>query len=181
MRSMRLKKVLPILLAAVMLGCGSDKPQPTQKAKVTEQWNVARADVLGSLATEQYNGGNIEKARESINKAITLYPKSARFHVVSAKIAMEQGQLEQAEKELRLAQLMDPKIAEADYLCGVVYERWQKPQVAFELYQSASFKAPEEIAYVMASAEMLVAMNRQADALDLLKGKADSFEHSGTL
>src|SRR6185437_2719439 len=99
MRSMRIKRLVPILLLAAVVGCGgSSKPQPTQKAKVTEQWNVARADVLGSLATEQYNGGNIDKARESINKAIALYPKSARFHMISAKIAMEQGQLDQAEK-----------------------------------------------------------------------------------
>jgi tetratricopeptide (TPR) repeat protein len=70
---------------------------------------------------------------------------------------------------------------EADYLCGVVYQRWQKPQQAYELYVSACDKAPGELAYVLAAGEMLVDMNRSDDALNMLRAKADSFEHSAEI
>src|SRR2546430_3898307 len=144
---MQVKTILPILVLAAAVGCNSSssKPQPTAKQQLTEKWNVARADVLATLASEQYSTGNADKARATVDSAIAMNPKSATLHVLSGKIAMEQGKLEQADKELQLAELMDPKIAEADYLRGVVYERWQKPQVAFEQYQSAAAKAPEEL------------------------------------
>ena len=181
---MRIRKILPILVLAAAVGCNSgsgSKPQPTAKQQLTEKWNIARADVLATLATEQYQSGNADKARATVDNAIAMNPKSATLHVLSAKIAMEQAQLERADKELQLAALMDPKIAEADYLRGVVYERWQKPQEALGFYQTAADKAPDELGYVMASAEMLVAMGKADDALGLLKSKLDTFEHSGVI
>jgi len=63
----------------------------------------------------------------------------------------------------------------------VIYERWQKPEEAFGFYQTASAKAPEELSYVLASAEMLVAAGKSDDALALLKSKLDTFEHSGVI
>src|SRR3954466_841941 len=122
---MRSKFLLPILLLAAMAGCDSNqKPKPTQKALVTQQWNSARAAVMGTMATEQYKNGNLDKARESVDGALKLNPTNAALHVLSGKIALEQGQLDQADKELQTAQFADANNAEADYLRGVVYQRW---------------------------------------------------------
>lgn len=177
---MKFKKILPVLALAAAMGCNSSltKAPRNQKQEMTEQWNTARSGVLASLATEQYGNGNLVKARESVDNAIKMSPKIAALHVLSGKIAIEQGQLELAQKELQLATLQDPRIAEADYLLGVVFQRWQQPDKAYEQYESASAKAPAELAYVLASAEMLVDMNRPDDALNMLQAKADQFEHS---
>src|SRR5262249_9055421 len=53
--------------------------------------------------------------------------------------------------------------------------------VAFEYYDHASTKAPSELAYVLAKAEMLVAMDRPAEALSLLQDKVLYFEHSAAI
>jgi tetratricopeptide (TPR) repeat protein len=157
------------------------KPHPSPHVVMTAQWNTARAGVLASLAKEQFEGGNLDKARETIDQAIALDPKTAGLHLLSAKIALEKGQLDLAQKELQLTQLQDPHIAEADYLMGVVYQRWQQPDQAFQQYQNAEAKAPTELAYVLASAEMLVEMNRNDEALVMLQDKATDFEHSSDL
>src|SRR5690242_13946816 len=104
---MTFKKILPILVLSAAVGCNSatsQKPQKTGKQEMNEQWNAARAGVLGSLASEQFKGGNLPKARESADNALKLNPKNPNLHLLSAKIAMEQGMLDQAEKELRLVQ-----------------------------------------------------------------------------
>ena len=140
---MRLKPLLPVVLLSAVVGCSSlTKPQPSQKAAMTEQWNAARAGVQGTLAKEQYENGNLDGARVTINNALAMNPKNATLRIISAKIAMEQGQLDVAEKDLRRAQWLDPQNADADYLCGVVYQRWQKPEDAYELYEQASSKCP---------------------------------------
>ena len=55
---------------------------------------------------------------------------------------------------------INPKDPEADYLSGVVNQRWQKTEVALAFYTAASDKDPGELAYIMARSEMLVAPNR---------------------
>ena len=40
-----------------------------------------------------------------------------------------------------------PKNAEADYLSGVVNQRWQKPEVALEFYSAAADKETGELAF----------------------------------
>ena len=98
------------------------------------QWNAARAGALAGLAKDQFESGSLDQARQSITEAIKLDPENARIRVLSAKLAIEQAQLEVAERELRLARQFDPKNPEADYLSGVVFQRWQKPDVAYEFY-----------------------------------------------
>jgi anaphase-promoting complex subunit 3 len=91
---------------------------------------------------------------------------------------IEQGQLDTAERELALARQLDPKNAEAEYLGGVICQRWQKNAQAYEFYTRASEKNPSELAYVLARAESLVAMNRSPEALQILQSKLESFENN---
>ncbi len=176
----RIKYIFPaLLLAASLAGCQSDKPTPKQQA--IQQWNNARAGVLGGLARSQYQNGNLVNARQSLSEALKLAPADASLRVLSGKLYIEQGQLEAAERELLEARKIEPKNAEAAYLSGVVYQRWQKPELACGFYRQASENAPAELAYVLAQAEMLVTLDRRPEALALLQEKAACFEHSGAI
>jgi tetratricopeptide (TPR) repeat protein len=179
---MKLKMLIVAMAVAAMAGCQqSDKKTPTQKEMAVKHWNEARASVMASLAKSQYESGNPDKAQQTIADALRLVPDSAVLHVMEGKMCLEQGQLEQADRELATARTLDPKNADADYFSGVVYQRWDKPQEAFDFYAHAAEKNPNEIAYVIAQAEMLVAMQRPADAIALLQSKMSSFEHNPVL
>jgi Flp pilus assembly protein TadD len=141
-------------------------------------WNSTRSAILLSLARDQYRNGNFDKCKETLNEALRMDPTNAETHVLLAKVSIEQGQLEVAEQELAVARQLDPKQGEADYLSGVIYQRWQQMDKALSFYQTACDKVPTELAYVMAKAETLVAMDRQSEALALLQGKVIYFEHS---
>jgi len=110
-----------------------------------------------------------------------MNPDNGQLHLLSAKLAIEQGQLELADKELGAARRCDPKNAEVEYFSGVVYQRWQQPEKALEFYRSAAEKAPTELACLMAEAEMLVSMERVPDAMALLQEKVVYFEHSAVI
>ncbi|HLL89316.1 MAG TPA: tetratricopeptide repeat protein [Tepidisphaeraceae bacterium] len=163
----------------VSAGCGM-KPY-NQKAEATAQWNRARASVLASLAKDQLQSGNFDKAERTLNDAIALDPKNANLRVLAAKLAIEKGRLEVADRELKSAREFDPKMAEADYLHGVVYERWQRPEQALACYASASDKQPGELAYLLARAETMALIGQGDEAVALLKDKADHFEHSAAI
>src|SRR5258706_4285592 len=172
--------VVALVLVAGFSGCNNAKKQ-SDKARVTEQWDKTRAKVKGTLAKEQYDNGQFDKARVSVNEAMKLDPENASIRVLSAKIAIEQSQMEIAERELKLARQFDPHNVEADYLSGVVFQRWQKPELAYDFYCRASEKAPSELAFLLAKAEMLVEMDRSPEALKLLLDKVVYFEHSSAI
>ena len=170
-----------LAVVLVAAGCAGGKKEPTQKEKAQLHWNETRANVLLSLARDQYATGNFDKSRQTTDEALAMDPQNAGLRILSAKLAIEKGRLEYAEGELKIARTSAPKNAEADYLAGVIYQRWQKLEVALNCYKAASAKAPTELAYLMAQAEMLVAMEQQGEALKLLESKVTYFEHSATI
>lgn len=182
---MRMKPTWLITAAAataILLGtagCGANRK--TQKEEATQHWNAARATVLAGLARDQYQSGNFDKCRTTLNEALRMDPKNAGLHVLAAKLSIEQAQLETADRELKTARELDPKDGEIDYLAGVVCQRWQKNEAALEFYEQAAAKAPNELPYVLARAEMLVTMDRTDEALALLQDRSTFFEHSAVI
>src|SRR5262245_28727942 len=155
------KFIASVCICLAVAGCAStSKKRVVDKEAANKRWTGARAAVLGQLATDQYKSGNFDKSRQSINEAIRLSPDNPQLRLLSAKLAIEQAQLELADKELQTACKLDPKLAEADYFRGVVYQRWQQSEQALDAYKSACEKAPSELSYLMAQAEMLVTMDR---------------------
>jgi len=169
------------LISLGLIGCSeADRPK-TQKELARQQWNDARVGVLGGLALDQYKNGDLEKARATVDEALALSPNNVQLRLLSAKLFMEQGNLDAAGKQLAEAQKTDPKNAEADYLTGVVYQRWQQPEKALAAYDAAYQKDGNEVSYVMAKGEMLVQLNREDEALTLLQSRLSYFEHSAAI
>jgi Flp pilus assembly protein TadD len=164
----------------VVGGCSGTK-KPSQKQQATQQWNRARANVMYGLAKDQYATGNFDPARKTADDALRLDPEHGPLRVLSAKLAIEAGNLDIADKELAKARKINPKNAEADYLAGVVNQRWQKPEVALEFYSTAADKETGELAYLLAKSEMLVVLGRQEEALRLLQSKVVYFESSAVI
>lgn len=164
-------------LIALTTGCGRNK----QKNEVYQHWNSARAAVQGSLANERYKLGNLDDARKAVDEAIKLDPKNPGYRILSARIYMERNMLEAADQELATARTLAPRLGEIDYLSGVIYQRWQKPELALEYYTKASEKQPGELQFLMARAEVMVQLQRTEEAIKLLQSKLTYFEYSGPL
>jgi Tfp pilus assembly protein PilF len=176
-----MKRTHLILIATIIAGCTSTHKPQTMHEQTTGEWNHARAAIYYSLAKQQYKSSDFEKSRQSVDQALALEPKDLPSLLLSTKLWIENGQLESAERQLDLARIADPKNAEADYLSGIVYQRWQMPVLALQHYTAACDKSPAELAYIMARAETLVTLDRSPEALTLLQSKTQYFEHSAAL
>jgi superkiller protein 3 len=170
-----------VVLATVLLSGGCWDNSKAMKQQARDQWNHSRANVLFGLAKDQYTSGNFDSSRKTCDEALRMDPNHEGVRVLSAKLAIESGQMELADKELEKARKLNPKDPEADYLSGVVQQRWQKPELALQFYTDASTKDTTDLSYVLARAEMLEALNRQDEALKLLQDKVVFFENSGVI
>ncbi len=175
------KSTLVTFAVALAIGSGSIGCANKQKNMAKERWNAARANVLASLARDQYNAGNFDNCAKTIRDALAMQPKNVQLRILSAKLAIERGQLELADAELKTTRELDPKNAEADYLSGVVQQRWADASGALEYYDAALVKNPGEITYLLAKSETLVALGRSDEALTALKDRVVFFEHSAAI
>ena len=180
---MRWRRYLKFICATGIFisGCNSGGLTPDQKAQANKQWNDARANVLAGLASDQYKDGSLDKCQTTLEQALRLEPENANLHLLAAKLAIEQSNLEAAQQHLSEVRTLDPKNAEADYLLGVVYQRREQLEHARAAYADAVAKNPTELSYLLANAETLVALGKPSEALKLLQSKALVFEHSGVI
>jgi tetratricopeptide (TPR) repeat protein len=171
-----------VLAAAV--GCNKD-PNAARRLNPQEQaqqkFNRIRSSVDLSLAKTQFENADYVNCRKSLTKALTQSPDSVPALILLTKLDIEEGKLDAAEKSLNRAREIDPKNAEADYLSGVVAQRWQKNEQALEFYTRACENAPGELHYLLARAEMLVALDQRGKALEILQEKLTYFENSAAI
>src|SRR2546421_6923074 len=113
-----LKWSFPLVCASSLLvGCADSNTSPTkkktpsQKAEVAAKWNRTRANVMLGLAKDQYNTGNFDASRKTVDEAQRMDEENAPLRVLSARLAIEAGQLELADKELEKARTINPKDA----------------------------------------------------------------------
>jgi Flp pilus assembly protein TadD len=168
-------------IVTLLLVAGCQNKGPTDKQMAEKRWNDTRAAILAGVAQDQYKAHDFEKCRDTLNKALAMAPDNPQLHTLAAKLEIEQGHMEPAERELEVARKYAPAEPEPYYLSGIVYQRWQKPQTALEFYRQASQRALAELAYVLAQGEMLVALDRAPEALTLLQSKVAYFENSASI
>ncbi len=170
-----------LLLVGCQTTTATKVKQPTPSEEARAQWNAARASVLFNMAEEQFHAGSYQDCRETLTNALKMDDKSEPLHLLSARLAVEEGRLEAAVNELETCAQLNADDAEVDYLRGVIYQRWQRSQSALECYQNAGKKRPAELVYLMAQAETLVTLDRTSEALAMLQAKVAYFEHSAAI
>src|SRR5690606_39364292 len=103
-------------------------------------------------------------ARKTNNDALKLSDRVAGVYVLKAKLDIESGDLPAASAALEAAKTLTPDDPEPYYLGGIIAERWQKPEEALAAYRMAAERAPNELAYLLATSEMLMSLDRAPEA-----------------
>ena len=165
----RINATALVVVAAVgLVGCTSHKQA---KLEANQRWSDTRAGVQLALGEDQFEIGDLDSARSSAAEALSLSPNMTSAMLLMARVAIEKSRYVEADQLLESAYEQEPKRAEVSYLMGVVQERRGNHDKALTLYERARALSPGEAAYVLASAEVLVAMERPVEGLELLESK----------
>lgn len=172
-----------ILLAAVALvlalaGCQKNHEKNVNAA--SERYKQLRSGLVLQMAQQRFDTGDLDLAEKDVRDALTVDPENARLLTLAGRIALEKSQLERAFHLFEAAIKANPKLPDAHYYQGVVLQRWQQHDRAHACYQQAYTLQPDHPPYLLAMAEMLVALGRRDEAIDLLESKLVYFDqHAG--
>jgi len=171
------------LLVLALSACSAQKGKNHQEAvnAANTRWLSARSQLYLQMANRQFETGDLEQATKSLNEAFSQDPDNPQLYLLAGRIDLERGRLERSVRQFELATKLDPELAEAHYYQGVVLQRWREFGRADAAYTRAYEIEPDNSAYLLAKAEMLVAASRPDEALNLLLSKASYFDQSAAI
>lgn len=153
----------------------------TARRQAEERWSDVRAKIKLQIATESFARGELDEAQKQLDEALALDAKLPDAHLLRARILLERGEIASAQEALKIAISHGADNAAADYLGGVIAERYGRLSEALTAYRRAAERNPRDAHYVVAVAETLVALGSTTEALALIESRWTDFEHNATL
>ncbi len=179
--SRRATLLAALLAAGTLAGCGPSRAGLEARARARERLNMVNAELSRDQAAQALEAGQFEKATKEIRRAIYMNQGWAEYRLIEGRIFLETHRLEKALRSFEKALELKPEYPEAHYFCGIVYQRWSDDARAHDHYRSAFEQEPDQVAYLLASAEALVALDQFNQASHLITTKLAYFEHNAAL
>lgn len=148
------------------------------KSAAEERWRIIRSSQKLKIAQQQFDTGDLEQSETTLVEALIADPENPKLHLLAGRIELEKGLLERSYHRLNDALKYDETLHEAYYFRGIVHQRWKQFDKAFESYQQAYLNESDNVSYLIAVSEMMVALDRIDEAISLLKEKVFYFDQN---
>ena len=145
------------------------------------RWEKLRTGVMVDMAYQQFRAGQLDVAEKTVRDAMKSDPDAAPLHLLAGRISLERGQLERAYHLFGNAITLDDQDDRPYFYQAIVLQRWQQYDKALEYYELAYEHQPDNPSYLLASAEMLAALDRMPEAIALLESKMTYFDSSAAI
>jgi len=175
-----IRQTLATLCLAYVLaigGCAATDHETSRK-QAQIRWQDVRAGVTLQVAQQQYDKGQLEKARQTLQAALKTYNNDARLYLLLAKVMFELKQPGEAERQLEQARRVRPDLPQIDYWEGVLAQSASQWEQALAAYRSAYNKSPQSQTYLCALLEAELAAGHADEAGNLAVSRFADFPRS---
>lgn len=170
------------LALAVLAGCQGHGEYTKEHIKDSqEKLAQMKSGTEWQMAQQQFLAGDLDKARKTIDKSLSLNDQVPKSHVLKGRILMEQGQLENARQCFLEAEKLDPTCVDAQYYMGIVHERFNQPEEALLRYTNAMGLDAANAQYVICAGDMMVQVGKLEEAKAFLLERRSNFEYNGAI
>lgn len=154
-----------VLLLTTLAGCsgqGNYTRQGVSQAK--ERMSFLKSATEWELARQAFLAGDLEKAISKVDFSLSINDTVVKSHVLKGRIQIEMGDLGNALKSFQTASTLNPEDSDSQYYLGVIYERLNKPEVAYIHFERACEFDDYNPSFAVAAAEMLIDLERVEEA-----------------
>ena len=180
-KGMHARPILTIsasILLLALAGCGPTKAGMQARADARSRIDAISAQFTYEQAKQEFEAGQFERALRDIDLAIEQSPESAQFELLRGRIHLETHRLQNAIDAFMTAIEKDPEYAEAHYFAGIVFQRWSDDEQAFAHYTKACELESDNVQYLVATAEALIALGEFEAARQAIETKLEYFENN---
>ena len=145
-------KLLPIVLAAVLLtGCNTYE-QKKEAAQV--RWEKATAKAKVTVAEEFFQNNRYPEAEKTLADAIKSDPKLASAHLLMGKLQFVQAKIDPAKKFFSASVALDADMHQGWYFKGLIDQQEKNLEDALANYKKAMAIQPDNNKYITAVMQM---------------------------
>lgn len=182
-RKLLMQALAGALVVLGLAGCATTKSDRHVEAvnAANKHWKDIRSSNVLESAEGYFKNGDLDSAEMTLIEAVSVDPENPKLHLLAGRVALERGQLERAHGRFEKAINADETLSEARYYQGIVLERWQRHEAALKRYQEAYDMQRDNLSYLLAVSEMLVAGDRTDEAIELLADKVTYFDQSAAI
>ncbi|MBL4809336.1 MAG: tetratricopeptide repeat protein [Phycisphaerales bacterium] len=164
-----------------LTGCAGGHGKYTQEhiSLAKEKMSFLKSATEWDLGRQAFLAGDLEKAINKVNGSIAINDTVVKSHVLKGRILIEMGDLGNAIKSLNTAETLNPQDSDAHYYLGVVYERLSRPEDALRHFENACEFDDYNPGYAVAAAEMMIDLDRNAEAKRYLETLPMSVNNAG--
>jgi tetratricopeptide (TPR) repeat protein len=163
---MRTKRFLVVAgVIVLVLAAGCDNHMAAKRDEAEQRWASSRAEMVTNMAQQSYERGNFARAREQLDPILRSGAPYAPAYVLTARLAADEGDLDEARNYAASATQVDGASAEAWYVLGTVEQTLGHHQEALNAFAKAAGEEPLNPRHALAEAEMFVAIG-QVDAAE---------------
>lgn len=149
-----------------------------RKQEAKDHWNQVRGGVRLQLAEQHLKARRFDEAERALEEAMALCPGDASAFVLATKLRLEKGQIGDARNAIGVAAALRPADAEVRFLAGLISQRYGEGEEACGHFEAASTLAPNEVGYLVAHVESLVALDRPVEGLERLTARLADFDEN---
>ncbi len=169
-----------LVLLTASLGCSS-KGHKKNVAAAHKRVNKFRSGLMIPMIRNNLEAGDLDEAKRGVMDALVSDPKNAKLYVLDGRIELEKSNLERAMILFQVAIELDDKVPTAYYYRGIVQQRWSRFEEALKSYAKAFKLRRDHVDFLLATAEMHIALGQTKQGLDLLLKYENYFESSAGL
>jgi len=173
--------ILIVIFSAILVPAGCESQHQKNKAAAMARWQGARAHIEAEMARKQLESGELKKASITAQNIISNKPDYVPAYLILGQVYLEQDRRGKAKETFERCLQLDPKQAQAYYYQGIIHERWNQPELAFEDYQKAWQNESGSIAYLLAMVESKALQGQYQDALTLLTERMSSVDRDAAI
>lgn len=175
-----------VLLLVLSGGCCLAGCTPGEHGKFTnelreqsaQQTNRFRAATEWDIAQQHFQTGDLDSALEHTLNAARLDPENPLSRVLLTRIYIEKGEIASALSASQEGIEIQPALSDLWYYRAMAYERGRSLSLALECYKRAAELEPENPHYVLATAEMLIDLDRIQDARTYLLTRGEQVQYT---
>lgn len=183
-------------IAAILLSAaGCDEAYAQKKRAMVSQWEKATAQAKLPVVEDMIKRGELEKAKETLNKCLAADPENSRVHLLVGRVHFIEGRTDKALQAFRKAVELDPELAEGWHQLGALAIMDKDYMLALADSNKALELQPANTQYRISVCALYVEMqqadrarelieeglSKQPDSLELMLELAQLYHQSGEM
>ena len=169
MKNFKQMVVVVFVLGIVMILAGCNETYAQKKQAMEAHWEKSTAQAKLPMAEDLINRGEIDQAKETLNKCLAAAPEMPRVHLLVGRVHFIEGRTDEARQSFLKSVELDSQLDQGWYSLGTLAILEKDYNLAMEYLQRALQLQPANSDYLVSICELYIEMGQLDQSHDVIQ------------